>query len=68
MSELSDASNNQNEMPEIQEFLENMETEVCNPYVLLNKIETRSNTTDTTALKLKLAVVIKSSSFDDLAY
>ena len=49
MSELSDASNNLNEMPEIQEFLENMETEVYNEYVLLNKIETRSITTDTTA-------------------
>jgi hypothetical protein len=38
---------NQNEMPELQEFLENMETEVYNHYVILNKIETQYNTTDT---------------------
>jgi hypothetical protein len=64
MSDISDASQNLNEMPELQEFLENMETEeVRNHYVILNKFD---NTTETTALKLELAVVVKSSSFDDL--
>jgi hypothetical protein len=66
MSDISDASHDINEMPELQELLRNMETEVCTHYVILNKFETQSNTTDTTALKLELAVVIKSSSFEDL--
>ena len=66
MSNTLDAYDNLNEMPEMQEFLENMETKVCYHYVILNKFETQSNTTETTALKLELAVVIKSSSFDDL--
>jgi hypothetical protein len=43
-----------------------METEVCNHYVILNKNETRSHPTESTVLKLEVAVVIKSSSFDDL--
>jgi hypothetical protein len=66
MSDLSVASNNLNEMPEMQEFLRNMETEVCNHFVILNKIETKSNTTDTAVSRLELAVKIKSSSFDEL--
>jgi Reverse transcriptase (RNA-dependent DNA polymerase) len=68
MSDLSVASNNLNEMPEMQEFLRNMETEVCNHFVILNKIETKSNTTDTAVSRLELAVKIKSSSFDELVF
>ena len=56
MSNTLDAYDNLNEMPEIQEFLNNMETEP----------ETQSHTTESTVLKLEVAVVIKSSSFDDL--
>jgi hypothetical protein len=40
MSEFSDSSENIKEMHEMQEFLDNMETEVCNHYVILNKSET----------------------------
>jgi hypothetical protein len=65
-SEFSDVSNNIKEMPEMQEFLNNMETEVCNHYVILNKSEFQSHNTDPTVLKLELTVVIKSSSFDDI--
>jgi len=68
MSDFSDASNNLNEMPEMQEFLENMETEVCTHYVFLNKIEIQSQPTESTVLKLEVAVVIESSSFDDLVH
>jgi hypothetical protein len=32
MSEFSDVSDNVKKMPEMQEFLDNMETEVCNHY------------------------------------
>jgi hypothetical protein len=66
MSNLSDANHDINKMPELQELLRKMETEVCNHYVILNKFETRSNTTDTAPLKLELAVVIKSSRFENL--
>jgi hypothetical protein len=66
MSKFSDASDNLREMPEMQEFLDNMETEVCNHYVTLNKSKTQSHTTDHTVLKLESRVVIKSSSFDDI--
>ena len=41
MSNMLDALN---EMPEIQEFLQNMETEVCKHYAILNKSETLNNT------------------------
>ena len=68
MSDFSDASNNLNEMPEMQEILEKMETEICNHYVILNKTETRSHPTESTVLKLEVAVVIKSSSFNDLVH
>jgi hypothetical protein len=54
------------EMPEMQEFLDNMETEVCHHYIILNKSKTQSHTTDPTGLKLELTVAIKSSSFDDI--
>jgi hypothetical protein len=64
MSEFSDASDNMKDIPEMQEFLDDMETEVCSYYVILNKSETKSHTTDPIALKLELIVVIKSSSFD----
>jgi hypothetical protein len=37
MSEYLDASDDIEEMPEMQEFLDNMENEVCNHYVILNK-------------------------------
>jgi hypothetical protein len=43
-----------------------METEICNHYVILNKSETKSHTSDPTVLKLELTVVIKSSIFDDI--
>jgi hypothetical protein len=66
MSEFSCASDNIKDMPEMQEFLDNMETEVCNHYVILNKSEAQSHTTDPTVLKLESTVVIKSSSFDDI--
>jgi hypothetical protein len=66
MSEFSDASDNIKEMPEMQEFLDNMETEVTNHYVILNKSETQSHIPDPKVLKLELKVVIKSSSFDDI--
>jgi hypothetical protein len=66
VSEFSYASDNIKEMPEIQEFLDNMETEVCNHFVILNKSETWSHTPDPTVLKLESTVVIKSSSFDDI--
>jgi hypothetical protein len=66
MSEFSDAPDNIKKMPEMQEFLDNMETEVYNHYVILNKSETQSHTTDHTVLKIELTVVIKSSSFDDI--
>jgi hypothetical protein len=66
MSEFSDASDDIIEMPETQESLDNMETEVCNHYVILNKSKIQSHTTDATVLKLELTVVIKSSSFDDV--
>ena len=65
MSDILDASNNLNVIPEMQEFLENMETEECNHYVILNKSETISHTTESTVLKLEVAVLIKNSSFDD---
>jgi hypothetical protein len=58
VSEFSDASDSIKEMPEIQEYLDNMETEVCNHYVILNKCETQSHTTDPTVLKLELTVEI----------
>jgi hypothetical protein len=35
MSKLSGASENIKNMPEMHEFLDNMETEVCNHYVIL---------------------------------
>jgi hypothetical protein len=35
MSEFSDASDDIKKMPEMQEFLDNIETEVCNHYVIL---------------------------------
>jgi hypothetical protein len=35
----------------MQEFLDNMETELSNHYVILNKSETQSHTTDPTVLK-----------------
>jgi hypothetical protein len=54
------------EMPEMQEFLDNMETEVCNHYIILNKSETGSHTTDPTFQKLESTVVIKTSSFNDI--
>ena len=66
MSDFLDASDNLNEMPELQEFLENMETEVCNHYAIRNKPETQSYPTESTVLKLEVALVIKSSSFNDL--
>jgi hypothetical protein len=40
MSEFSDASDNIKEMPEINESLDNMKTEVCNHFIILNKSET----------------------------
>jgi hypothetical protein len=40
MSEFSDASDNIEEMPEMQAFLDNMEIKVCNHYVIPNKPET----------------------------
>jgi hypothetical protein len=40
MFEFSDASDDIKEMPEMQGFLDNMETEVCDHYVILNKSET----------------------------
>jgi hypothetical protein len=58
VSEFSDASDSIKEMPEIQEYLDNMETEVCNHYVILNKCKTQSHTTDPTVLKLELTVEI----------
>jgi hypothetical protein len=66
MSEFSDESDGIKEMPEMQEFLDNMETEVCNHYVILNKSETRSHTTDPTVLKLESSVVIKISIFNGI--
>jgi hypothetical protein len=65
MSEFSDVSVKVNEIHQMQEFLDNMETEVCNHYVILNKSKTQSHTTNLTVLKFELTVVIKSSSFDD---
>jgi hypothetical protein len=66
MSEFSDASDNMKEMPEMQDFLDNMETEVRNHYVIQNKSEAQSHTIDPKVLKIELTVVIKSSSFDDI--
>ena len=66
MSDFLYTSNNLNELPEMQEFLENMETKVCNHYVILNKQKTQSHPTESTVLKLEVSVLIKSSSFDDL--
>jgi hypothetical protein len=67
MSEFSDSSDNIKEMPEMQELLDDKETEVCDNYVILNKSETQCHTTDPTVVKLELKVVIKSSSFNDIA-
>jgi hypothetical protein len=53
MPKYSDASDNIKEMPETQEFLDKIETEVCNQYVILNKSETQSLTIDPTILKLE---------------
>jgi hypothetical protein len=39
---------------------------VYNHYVILNKSETQSHTTNPTVLKLELTVIIKSSSLDDV--
>jgi hypothetical protein len=64
MSKFTDASDDINEMPEMKEYLDNLETEVCNQYVSLNKFKTRSHTTDPTVQKLELTVVIKSSIFN----
>jgi hypothetical protein len=66
MSESSDAPDKIKEIPEMQEFLDNMETKVCNHYEVLNKSEILSHTTDPIFLKLELTAVIKSSSFDDI--
>jgi hypothetical protein len=66
ISKFSDASDNIKETPEIREFLDNMETEVCNHYVILNKSKAQSHTTDPTVLTLELRVVIKISGFDDI--
>jgi hypothetical protein len=52
MFEYKDASNNIKEMPEIQEFLDNVENELCN-HVILNKSETQFHTTDPTVVKLE---------------
>jgi hypothetical protein len=62
MSDLSDASNNLNEMPV------KMKTKVYNHYVIQNEIETQSKTSKTAVLILELAAVIKSSSFDELVF
>jgi hypothetical protein len=40
ISGFSDAFDNIKEMPEMQEFLDNMETEVCNNYIIQNKSKT----------------------------
>jgi hypothetical protein len=40
MSDFLDASNNLNEIPVIQKFVENMHSEVCNHYVILSKTKT----------------------------
>jgi hypothetical protein len=61
MSEFSDAFDDIKEMPEMQEFLDNMENGLCNYYVILNKSKTQSHTTDPSVLKLLLTVVVKSS-------
>jgi hypothetical protein len=66
MSEFSDASDDIIEMSEMKEFFDNMETEVCNHYFILNKSKVQSHTTDSTVLKLKLTVKIQTSSFDDI--
>jgi hypothetical protein len=42
MPEFSDASDDIEEMPEMQEFLGNIETEVFNHCVILNKSKTQS--------------------------
>jgi hypothetical protein len=52
-------------MPEMQEFLENMETEVCNNYATLNKSKSQSHTTDFTVLILELTLAIKKCIFND---
>jgi hypothetical protein len=66
MSEFSDASDDIKEIPKMQELLDNMETQVCNHYVILNKSETGFHTTDPKVLKLELTLVIKSIGFDDI--
>jgi hypothetical protein len=53
MSNILDATNDVNEMPETNEFLENMETEVCNHYIILNKSGTQVSTTESTVLRLE---------------
>jgi hypothetical protein len=53
MSKFLDASDNIKEMPDMKEFLDNMETEVCDDYVIQNKSETQSHATDPTILKLE---------------
>jgi hypothetical protein len=52
-------------MLEMQEFWDNMKTEVCDHYFILNKSETQSSTINPTVLNLELTVVTKSNSFYD---
>jgi hypothetical protein len=51
MSEFSEPSDNIEVMIEVQDFLDNMEKEVREHYVILNKSEAQSQSTDPTVLK-----------------
>jgi hypothetical protein len=53
MCDFLDAYDNIKEMPEMQEFLDNKETEVCNHHVILNKSKIQSHTNDPTLLILQ---------------
>jgi hypothetical protein len=52
-------------MPEMEEFLDDMETEECNLNVIINMSKTQSHTADPTVLKL--LALMKEAKCHDLA-
>jgi hypothetical protein len=59
MTEFSDASDDIQEIPEMKEFFDNMEIEVCNQYVILSKYKTQSHMLNITLTKRPIQAVYK---------